>query len=263
MKKTLLSLAFAAVCAGGLTTAMAGTVTATLEDNTNDGGFFATVTISDLLNATNQNIGLTFVLDIAPPVNTTLTKGDILGVWFDVNSDGEALLPSLSSTGLSALFTNVDPVGTIQQAVFRANSVSNKPFEDKDIKAPEGNFDFAIQVGQRGNGGGFNQTVSFDMMYAGLSTSMFNDQRVAMRVQSIEGATGFNEGSSKLLGEGELPPTTPNNPPTTPDEPPTTPDEPPVPPAENEVPLPSTLLLLGAGLLGMGASFRRRLHKTA
>lgn len=56
-----------------------------LEDVTNGGGFFAKVTIEDITD------GVKITGDIADPINVGPTKGDVLGLEFQISD--ESLLP--------------------------------------------------------------------------------------------------------------------------------------------------------------------------
>ena len=205
------------------TAAFSAPIVADLEDATNGGGFFATVTIED--NGTDT---VKITADIASPINAGLTQGDILGLWFDL-SDFSKL------SGLASVSNPSVPIsGNI---VFGDNAVTTKPFPDNNVSLQgtnSGPWDLAVQLGNNGSSLGFIQTVSFDLTILGLDQSQFFDQRVGMRVQSIAGVAGFT--SSKLLGDGEGG---------------GDPD-----PDPNPVPVPGTVLLLGIGLLGL--RFMRR-----
>ena len=205
------------------TAAFSAPIVADLEDATNGGGFFATVTIED--NGTDT---VEITADIASPINAGLTQGDILGLWFDL-SDFSKL------SGLASVSNPSVPIsGNI---VFGDNAVTTKPFPDNNVSLQgtnSGPWDLAVQLGNNGSSLGFIQTVSFDLTILGLDQSQFFDQRVGMQGQSIAGVAGFT--SSKLLGDGEGG---------------GDPD-----PDPNPVPVPGTVLLLGIGLLGL--RFMRR-----
>ena len=107
MKRFGLGLLSAAAAIAIAAQAQAALLTANLEDFTNGGGFFGTVTLQD--TAANT---VSVKLDIAPPINVGLTQGDILGVWFDVTN--EAVLPGLQTAFTNGtLFQNQNPAGTI------------------------------------------------------------------------------------------------------------------------------------------------------
>ena len=210
------------------TVAMGAPIVADLEDQTNGGGFFATVTIAD--NGSNT---VKITADIAAPINAGLTKGDILALWFDFANfgalSGTAAVTNPSTTILGTIAFGNNAVGA-SPAGFGANANLNG--------VGGSNWDFAVELGDNGNSLGFIQTVSFDLTITGLDQSQFLNQRVGMRVQSIEGDDDFTyaEGSSKLTGTG------------------TGDDDP--DPDPNPVPVPGTVLLLGLGLLGL--RFARR-----
>lgn len=192
-----------------------GTVVTNLEDVTNGGGFFGVVTFDDIAANTVR-----ITADIRDPINAGLTKGDILGLWFDF-----AAIGSLSG---GAAF-----VPLVVEAVFAVDSVGTQPFFDNNVNingTGADNWDLAVQVGENGADGGFVQMLFFDLTITGLDEQQFQNQRVGMRVQSIEGADDFSFGSSKLLDTG--------------------------PPSL--VPEPGTLGLLGAGFLGLGFARRKR-----
>ena len=154
------------------------TLVSNLEDVTNGGVFFGTVTFAD--NGTNT---VNITAEIADPINAGLTEGDILGLWFDFANFGSLSgTPTLSGA-------------TVESYAYGENSVGVSPFSDNNVALNGGqivgNWDLAIQVGVNGSSGGFNQILDFDLMIAGLDESMFADQRVGMRVQSIEGGDGI------------------------------------------------------------------------
>lgn len=217
----LSAIALLSISAG----AHAGSITADLEDFTNGGGFFGTVILEDTAPNT-----VSVTLDISPPINAGLTQGDILGVWFDV-TDVSKLPTLLAAFNANTLFQNILPAGTIQTAAFSANSVNSVGSSNNNLNGGGGagsNFDIGIAVGTQGSAGGFNQTITFDMVSIGLDTSLFLDQRIGMRVQSIQGGT-FMSGSSKLLGDGTT----------------------------TSVPEPGTLAVINIGLLILGSALRR------
>lgn len=206
----------------GLTTTSHAMLIGNLTDATNGGGFFGTVTLTDL--APNQ---VQVDANIADPVNMGLTKGDILGLWFDLG-----ILPAspIVASGPNFISSIYSP-GNVGNASFGGNNNLN------GTGAPV--WDLAVEVGLNGGAGGFNQMVTIVLSATGLSTNSFFQQRLGMRVQSIEGVAGFTAGSSKLIGStfGTPPP-------------------PPMPVAEPGV---LGLVLLSMGLMA-GAVRRRRIR---
>ncbi len=205
-------------------TGMANSIVITsLEDATNGGGFFGEVTF------TNSGFNtVTITADISSPLNTGITQGDILGLWFDFSD--------FNSLGNSLIFGGTTPV---LGSDFGENSVGSSISGNNNVNingAGATNWDLAVKVGENGSDGGFVQTLSFQVMLTGLDETQFIGQRVGMRVQSIAGATEFSQatgedaGSSKLLGTNTT-----------------------------EVPSPGALALLGLGLMGLG--FVRRKTK--
>ena len=192
-------------------------VVAELTDATNSPNFFGRVTFTDL--APNQ---VQITADISSPINSTITRGDILGLWFDfANPVGSSLAVAPAVFG----------------GAYLPDGVSNSLGGNVNINGsgPAG-WDLGLIVGQNGAAGGFNQTVTLSLTATGLSASTFLGQRIGMRVQSILGVPGFNFDSSKLLGRGAPPP--------------------PPPPQTVPEPGPLGLMLLSLGLLGTMA--RRR-----
>lgn len=191
-------------------------VITTLQDATNGGGFFGEVTFSDKeLNT------VTVAATVDDSVNAGLTEGDILALWFDF-----ADFSALSGT---ASVSNKDPASMPAVIEFSEDSVGTSPDSfPNNLNINESNWDFAIQTGVGGESGGVIQSLSFDLTIVGLNANQFLNQRVGMRVQSIEGdnSFGFGEDSSKLIGSGGSVP----------------------------VPEPGTIALLALGLLGLGIS---------
>ncbi|MBL4630011.1 MAG: hypothetical protein JKY14_02230 [Paraglaciecola sp.] len=183
-----------------------GTIITAIEDATNSGGFFAEVTFT---NYGANTVRVT--ADISDPINLGLSKGDILGLWFDL-SDFSLLSGSLGFGGAT----------TVLDSEYGENSVGSSLGGNVNMNGSGAiNWDLAVNVGTNGSQGGFIQTLSFDITALGLDETIFAGQRVGMRVQSIEGSN-FSAGSSKLLGTTVI-----------------------------EVPEPTTLLLYVMALLGI------------
>jgi hypothetical protein len=165
--------------------AQAALVVANLEDVTNGGGFFATVTFED--TAVNT---VTVTADVRPPINQSLTNADILGLWMnvtnhDVLTDMVAINGSPSITEFLAIADGVTKVGT------NNNNLNGTGFA---------NFDIGVAIGQQGSP--FFPFVTFTLTSTGLSAGLFANQTIGMRVQSIQGVEGFTAGSAKLIGDG-------------------------------------------------------------
>jgi hypothetical protein len=153
-----------------------------LEDVTNGGGFFASITIEDTASNT-----VTVNASIAD--NPGLTQGDILGLGFDI-SDG-SLLAGMSIANFSPSGTTIGTCFTVNGCdVFTGGTGSLG--EDLDI-----GLSFSVSGAPD-----FNETISFDLISVGLNALVFGELAV-MRVQRIEGVDGFTAGSSKLAGDGE------------------------------------------------------------
>lgn len=186
-----------------------------LEDATNGGNFFAELTLEDTVVNTVK-----VTIDIADPINSGLTQGDILALFFDIAD------ANFDPNTLTA--TNFDPaVITGGVTVFAAPGGTSLG-GNANVNGTGITFDVGIETGQNGSSQGFNQMVMFDLMGTGFSTATFGTD-FGLRVQSISGADLFAAGSSKLIG----------HPPT-------------------DVPEPATLALLGVGLAAFGLRSRRK-----
>jgi hypothetical protein len=214
----------ATMCLMGNGIANADIIEANLEDVTNGGGFFATVTFLDVCDSAMPvpNCHVLVTADIADPINAGLTQGDILGLGMNVTD--ESLLGDL-------LFGTIvsDPAGIVTGSCQTADSCDL--FMGGSGSPGEG-YDITVDLGVQGSDAGFIETLSFSI--TGITAGEFADQLIGMRVQSIEGVSTFAEGSSKLIGSGGG---------TTP------------------VPEPGTLALFGIGLLSIGFSRRRSRKK--
>jgi hypothetical protein len=161
-----------------------GTIITSIEDATNGGGFFAEVTYEN--NGANT---VRVTADISDRINLGISKGDILGMWFDLGNFNT--LSGVPNFGGPTEVLDFD---------YAENSVGSSLSKNVNINGSSAtDWDLAVNVGKNGSRGGFNQTLSFDITIAGLNESLFYGTRVGMRVQSIKGSS-FKSGSSKLVG---------------------------------------------------------------
>lgn len=217
-KCLLRALMFVTAAALPLSAANAGLIV-DLEDATNGGGFFAGL---ELQNTNPNTVGVT--LDIQDPINDGLSKGDILGFFFNINGMFADLAatnfnPAESNQGLTVFMSPSDSLGG-------NNNLNGTGFT----------FDVGVTTGVQGGkqGSGFIQLITFDLTGTGLTTAAFGED-FGLRVQSIEGTSSFSSGSAKLIGSG-------------------TPDPTPVS-------SPGSLPLLAAGMLGFIPLAMRRRRK--
>ena len=160
------------------------TIITSIEDATNGGGFFAEVTF-----ANNGADTVRVTADISDPINLGISKGDILGLWFD--------LGAFNSLSGAPTFGGSTEVLEFEYAEDSVGSSLGKNININGSSAKD--WDLAVNVGKNGAKDGFNQTLSFDITIAGLDESLFFGSRVGMRVQSIKGSS-FRSDSSKLVG---------------------------------------------------------------
>lgn len=178
--------AVAATLIASASLAHSAQITVDLEDLTNGGGFFGQVIFEDVGTDTVR-----VTADIADPINIGLSQGDILGLWTDVSD--ESILSEVFS------FLNQDPLGIVTGSCFAVDGCDGPSGSGGAFDG----FDIGVELGTQGAADGFIQTLGFDLMATGLSSALFDGQRVGLRVQSIEGdnSFGFNEGSSKLIND--------------------------------------------------------------
>ncbi len=216
------------------------TVISNLVDNTNGGGFFAEVIITNV-----EENKVNIFADIADPINPGLTRGDILSLWFN--------LSDFSGLGTTAVLSNImidgspvtgDEFFTDAQLLFSEDAYGMDALDanNNNLNGTEtSGWDLIVETGQRGSDGGFNQTLSFDLTIAGLTEALFDDQLFGMRVQSIQGLELFMGGSSKLLGDGnEVEDTDPQ---------------------VGTIPEPETLSLFALALFGIGLLRRKQVQQ--
>jgi hypothetical protein len=160
--------------------AQAGMITTNLEDVTNGGGFFGQVTFKD-----TGNNEVTITADISSSINPGITRGDIIGLWFDLADT--AAIEGLSSS--NRFLYDPDSVGSSVRGPYNLNG------------SGETDWDLFARTGLNGAAGGFNQIVTITLTaLAGLSVEQFENQRVGMRVMSIRGVDGFGD-SAKLISQ--------------------------------------------------------------
>lgn len=207
----------------GTTTAQSSVIF-DLEDATNGGGFFGKITISNIVG------GVNVIADVSDPINANLTQGDILELGFDLSLD--SVLSGMSAANFGA--TGGTETGGNNKSLDDAY-LSSSCFIANDCDVFNGgggigkNLDIGLQFWRGGARGGFIETLTIDLLGAGLNEALFGELAV-MRVQSIDG-TDYQYGSSKLAGSVS-------------------------------VPEPSILALFGAGIIGLGFARRRKLRQS-
>ena len=237
--KNLLKLAAVPTIVAAATSANitnAATIVYDLEDVTNGGGFFAQITLTDIVDGQ-----IRVVADIADPINTSLTQGDILGLGLNLLDDSVSY--DVSATDAIGYGTDgsgnayvQDPL-TIDPICTTANSCDVLGFNGGGNNVQGQNMDMSFGIGINGSAEGFLQTVEFTIVdsFSSLTTADLLGEIGALRVQSIEGGAFDSIGSSKLAGPSEGGATEPEPEPA---------------------PEPSSLALLALGLAGVGFSRR-------
>ncbi len=246
MKRLLLSSALMVFCLNAQ-----ATIIANLEDATNGGGFFSTVKIA---NSGSDTVNIS--ADIADPINLGLTQGDILSLWFNLSTDNDSSWTGWGATpSLSNVYVDGNSIGNsffngaellFGQNQFDTDALNANNSNLNSNSIPDG-WDLIVETGQNGGASGFIESLSFDLTIAGLTESLFNEQLIGMRVQSIQGLDWFAEGSSKLLGDGSSPPNEPPN------------EPPPPPPPPTSIPEPAPLSLFGLALFALGLLRRKQI----
>jgi hypothetical protein len=135
----------------------------------------------------------------------TLGEGDILALWFDVNS-----AVNLANVNHSAPYEPSDL--NVTGFVKNHNMVGSAPFGGGpningmpgEFSATTQKYDVAIRFGTNGMGVDYYPTVSLKL--TNLTVADFEQSRFAARVTSIG---EDNEGSGKYAGIGETPPIVP------------------------------------------------------
>lgn len=173
------------------------TIISTLEDATEGGGFFALVTVE---NAATDTVTIT--ADIADPINSGLTQGDILSLWFNLSDfSGLGTTASLSNISVNGSLIGGNEFFSGSSLLFGEDAFNTKSIVSNSNLNGTGtsDWDLVVETGQNGSEGTFIQNLSFDLTIAGLDESLFVGQLFGMRVQSVEGIESSIE-SSKLLG---------------------------------------------------------------
>jgi hypothetical protein len=149
-------------------------------------------------------------------VDQTVNKGDIVGVFFNVNN-----IFSVSPGAFTASLIDVDPdAGTANKlpSIFSFDNSGSTTDNNKDLGnnvnlnggGDSKTLDFGVQIGKGGasdqGAADFFSKVVFDIKATGLTLAQFQDQSFGARLQSV-GPNGG--GSSKLFGDATTPTPTP------------------------------------------------------
>lgn len=123
-----------------------------------------------------------------------LNTGDWGGFWFNISDD--SLLAGLSVVGTD--ITAHDFTGSVGSVGGNNNNLNGG--------GSPGAMDAGIAFGQPGSSGGLIETTMFTLSHAnGLILSLFDNQAIAGRLQSVGGAPSGGGGSSKIVGTVDVP----------------------------------------------------------